>query len=118
MQDSIAVALTERIVAKARALPVGDPTKAETLIGPLINAGQRDRTHDIVQRAIAGGAYLATGGSYEALFYQPTVLTGVTPGNPASRKRSLVPSLRSQHFITMTKRWHLRITPSMGFQRR
>lgn len=80
VHESIAAELTRRLVEKARHLPVGDPATEQVALGPLINERQRDRVHGIVQDSIAQGARLEAGGTYEKLFYQPTVLSGVKPG--------------------------------------
>jgi benzaldehyde dehydrogenase (NAD) len=52
-------------------------------LGPVIDAGQRDKIHAIVEASTAGGARLAAGGEYDRLFYRPTVLAGVTADTPA-----------------------------------
>ncbi|WP_027350411.1 benzaldehyde dehydrogenase [Halotalea alkalilenta] len=72
-----------RLTAKARSLKVGDPAKEEVAIGPLINAVQRDNAARVVEQAVAAGAKVETGGSFTELFFQPTVLSGVTADNPA-----------------------------------
>jgi benzaldehyde dehydrogenase (NAD) len=59
---------------------VGDPASGQVALGPLINRRQLERVHGIVQDSIAAGAKLHAGGTYDKLFYQPTVLTGVKPG--------------------------------------
>ncbi|MBB4199888.1 benzaldehyde dehydrogenase [Rhodoblastus sphagnicola] len=73
----------ELLANKAKHLPVGDPFRAEVAIGPIMNAKQLERVHQIVTDTVQAGAQLAAGGSYEGLFYKPTVLTGVTAGMPA-----------------------------------
>jgi benzaldehyde dehydrogenase (NAD) len=78
--EKIVDKLTELMVAKATHLPVGDPASQQVALGPLISARQRDRVHGIVQDSVKQGAHLAAGGSYDRLFYKPTVLTGVKPG--------------------------------------
>jgi acyl-CoA reductase-like NAD-dependent aldehyde dehydrogenase/ABC-type branched-subunit amino acid transport system ATPase component len=78
-QRSIARDLTERLVAKAKNLPVGDPSAGPCALGPIINARQIERIDGIVKDAVAKGAILRAGGSYERLFYHPTVLENVTP---------------------------------------
>ncbi|MBI5430199.1 MAG: benzaldehyde dehydrogenase [Nitrosomonadales bacterium] len=80
VHEKIAAQLTELLVAKATHLPVGDPATQQVALGPLISERQRDRVHAIVQDSVKQGAQLAAGGTYEKLFYQPTVLTGVKPG--------------------------------------
>jgi benzaldehyde dehydrogenase (NAD) len=68
---------------KAAKLPVGDPAREEVALGPVIDAGQRDKIHDIVTASTASGASVAVGGEYDRLFYRPTVLAGVTSSTPA-----------------------------------
>ena len=80
VHERIAADLTGRIAAEANQLPVGNPATDEVALGPLINARQVEHCHGIVQDSVAAGAVLEAGGSYEDLFYRPTVLSGVTPG--------------------------------------
>jgi benzaldehyde dehydrogenase (NAD) len=80
VHEAIAPALIERLVAKAGRLPVGNGATEQVALGPLIDARQRDRVHLAVQEAVQAGATLLAGGSYEGLFYRPTVLSGVKPG--------------------------------------
>lgn len=80
VQRGLHDALVERLVGKAAHLPVGDPTGGQVALGPLISRGQLERVHAIVQDTVAAGATLAAGGTYEGLFYQPTVLIDVKPG--------------------------------------
>ena len=61
----------------ADALPAGDPTRPEVAVGPLIDARQRDRVHGLVEASVRSGARLDAGGTFEGLFYRPTVLSGV-----------------------------------------
>lgn len=83
VQQGIYEAFVERLVAKARSLTVGDPASSQVHLGPLINAAQRDNALRIVDAARAAGATLATGGSADGLFFQPTVLSDVQTDNPA-----------------------------------
>jgi benzaldehyde dehydrogenase (NAD) len=77
--DDYAAALAEH----ADRLPVGDPTRPDVALGPIIDAKQRDNIHRIVTSSVDAGAHLAAGGSYEGLFYRPTVLTEVPLTAPA-----------------------------------
>ena len=72
--------LTERLVEKAKKLPVGDPNGGPCALGPLINERQLERVEGIVKDAVAKGAVLRAGGTYDRLFYQPTVLEEAKPG--------------------------------------
>lgn len=80
VQQGLHDGLVARLVEKAGQLSVGDPIGRQVALGPLISQGQVERVHGIVRDTVAAGATLAAGGTYEGLFYRPTVLTGVTPG--------------------------------------
>jgi benzaldehyde dehydrogenase (NAD) len=73
----------ERLAATADHIPVGNPATSEVPLGPVIDAHQRDRIHDLVMRSQAAGARLAAGGTYEDLFYRPTVLAESGYDHPA-----------------------------------
>jgi benzaldehyde dehydrogenase (NAD) len=77
--DQYVAALAE----KASHLPVGDPASGQVALGPIIDARQRDKVHALVTGSVDAGAKLAAGGTYEGLFYQPTVLADVAPAMPA-----------------------------------
>jgi benzaldehyde dehydrogenase (NAD) len=83
VQDGIADRYVERLATTARQLPVGDPAVKEVALGPIIDERQRDKIHSFVTATVSSGARLAAGGSYDALFYQPTVLAEVRPGMAA-----------------------------------
>jgi benzaldehyde dehydrogenase (NAD) len=83
VHDRVYDDFVERLAAKASGLPVGDPATSQVALGPMIDAGQRDHTHDIVTSTAAAGARIAAGGSFERLFYSATVLADVPPGSRA-----------------------------------
>jgi acyl-CoA reductase-like NAD-dependent aldehyde dehydrogenase len=72
------------VVAGAKGLRVGDPTRWETEVGPMASREQFDLVRELVDDAVAAGATLHCGGPAavpefpEASFFAPTVLTGVT----------------------------------------
>jgi benzaldehyde dehydrogenase (NAD) len=72
-----------RLAEKAGHLPVGDPASGQVALGPIIDERQRDKVHALVTGSVDAGARLAAGGTYEGLFYQPTVLADVAPAMPA-----------------------------------
>ena len=73
----------ERLSATANGIPVGDGATTDAPLGPVIDAGQRDRIHSLVTGSIDAGARLTAGGTYEGLFYRPTVLADSAPEHPA-----------------------------------
>jgi len=68
---------------KAVHLPVGNPATEQVALGPIIDERQRDKVHELVTASVGAGARLAAGGTYEGLFYQPTVLAEMSPEMPA-----------------------------------
>jgi benzaldehyde dehydrogenase (NAD) len=81
-----------RLLAEtADALTVGDPAAGDFALGPVIDSGQRDKIHNLVTSSVAAGATLAAGGTYQDLFYRPTVLADVTASVPAYRSEVFGP---------------------------
>jgi len=78
--ESIANALVERLAAKAKKLPVGDPAREKVALGPIINARQLQGISAAVSESVAAGAVLHAGGNSNGPYFQPTVLAGVKPG--------------------------------------
>ncbi len=77
VQSGMADDYIAALAARADHLPVGDPTSGVVALGPVIDAGQRDRIHSLVTESVDAGARLAAGGTFEDLYYRPTVLADV-----------------------------------------
>jgi benzaldehyde dehydrogenase (NAD) len=67
----------EALAERARNITVGDPATGQVGLGPMINERQRDRGHAMLQEAIEQGARVVEGGTYDGLFYRPTVVVDV-----------------------------------------
>jgi len=83
VHESVADRYVEALAEKADHLPVGNPAKEQVALGPLIDESQRDKVHALVTSSVEGGARVAAGGTYEGLFYRPTVLADVTEDSAA-----------------------------------
>jgi benzaldehyde dehydrogenase (NAD) len=81
----------KKLAEKAEHLPVGDPAKGHVALGPIIDAQQRDRIHSIVSTTVGAGARLMAGGTYDGLFYKPTVLADVPRDSTAFREEIFGP---------------------------
>ena len=64
-----------------------------TDVGPLINRRGAERVEAQVRQAVADGAKIVTGGKRRDNFFEPTILTGVTPGTPAFADETFGPVL-------------------------
>lgn len=91
VHKKIAKEYTKQMVAKAKALPVGNPHTQPVALGPLITDKQVERVHRIVQESVQMGAKLLAGGKHDGRFYQPTVLSKVTPKMPVFREEIFGP---------------------------
>ena len=82
VQSSVAEVFTQKLVAAAKALSLGNGLTDGVDLGPLVNARAVQDVDALVQATVEAGALVACGGSPSELggnFYSPTVLTGVTP---------------------------------------
>ena len=84
----------ELFVATTRKLRVGDPSKDDTQIGPLVSAAQRQTTEEFIAEAERAGRVVACGGKRplpRGFYLEPTVLLGVEPGDRVWREEVFGP---------------------------
>jgi len=80
--DSVAEAFEQKFVANTARLKVGDPLEYDTRIGPLARKDLQETLDQQVQQSIQQGAKVLIGGKAregKGNFYEPTILTNVTP---------------------------------------
>jgi len=86
VQRSVSDVFIEAFIAGMKGVPMGDPMAQETLLGPLSSPEALDGLVRQVEEAVSHGAQVLTGGKRAdrtGLFYEPTVLAGITKNNPA-----------------------------------
>ena len=81
----------EKFTEKLREAKPGDPTAEDTAIGPLSSESAADQLEDQVKRAVAGGAEVVVGGNRDGNYFEPTILTGINPGDEASQEEFFGP---------------------------
>jgi len=94
VQAPVYDAFTAKLVAAVSALRVGDGLEGATDQGPLIDADAVTKVEEHLADALAQGARIAYGGKRHALggtFFQPTVLTEVTPRMKVAREETFGP---------------------------
>src|SRR5256884_191806 len=94
VSDQVYNDFLRQFVERMRALKVGDPTDDATEIGPLASEQILNDVHEQVQKSIAAGANLLTGGNRihgAGFFYEPTVLVDVPKTSPAYREEIFGP---------------------------
>ncbi|MET1232958.1 MAG: aldehyde dehydrogenase family protein [Candidatus Limnocylindrales bacterium] len=77
VHDEIWEPFMERLAEGARNLRSGDPLDPETVLGPMVDEAQAQRTQRWVEEAVALGGRVITGGRAEGAFFPATVLTDV-----------------------------------------
>ncbi|HUK92912.1 MAG TPA: aldehyde dehydrogenase family protein, partial [Methanomicrobiales archaeon] len=101
VHEEIAPRFTAELLARVRALKVGDGLDPSVEMGPLQNpaqldriAGQVDQVRDGKEgRLLAGGSRLGDAGRGRGFFYAPTLVTDVSPDSSILREEVFGPVL-------------------------
>lgn len=96
VHEDVVEEFTEIVVDHARGLTVGDPTDPQSDMGPLNNEDVAAKMDSHVADAVSAGAELLHGGNRltdapSELYYEPTVLGGVTPDTHVNRAETFGP---------------------------
>jgi succinate-semialdehyde dehydrogenase/glutarate-semialdehyde dehydrogenase len=94
VHESIAEEFVERFVQRLALLQVGDPADAATTIGPLARPDLRAALLRQIEKTVAQGARLVTGGrpiDGPGAYVEPTILDGVEPGMTAFAEETFGP---------------------------
>jgi len=107
VQNSIREAFTERLLAMARNMKLGDPMRADTEIGPIATPPQYEKVLQYIDVARADGARCILGGEPATgpgldggMFVQPTIFTDVTSGMRIAQEEVFGPVLSIMGFDT------------------
>jgi len=103
VQEGIYEAFAAKLTAAVRTLKVGPGTESGVSVGPLINADAIKKVEAHVADAVKQGAHVVVGGKRDAhggTFFQPTVLTGVTPKMLITREETFGPVAPLLKFAT------------------
>ena len=94
VQDGVYDAFADKLAERVAALKVGPGIEAGVKQGPLIDAAALAKVEDHIADATGKGARVTVGGRRDAqggTFFQPTVLTGVTPAMKIAREETFGP---------------------------
>src|SRR5438552_8978745 len=94
VHDAVYDAFAQKLAERVRALKVGPGTESGVAQGPLINSAAVDKVEEHIADATAHGAKVALGGKRHALggtFFEPTILTNVTPEMKIFREETFGP---------------------------
>ena len=79
VDEQIADAFVERLGARARALPLGDPRHGPVVLGSVVDMSTVERCNALIDDALAKGATLVCGGKSNSTLMPATLLDRVTP---------------------------------------
>jgi succinate-semialdehyde dehydrogenase/glutarate-semialdehyde dehydrogenase len=94
IQAGVYAAFAAKLKSAAAELRVGDGLAGATDQGPLIDAKAIAKVEEHIADAVAKGAKVTLGGKRHALggsFFEPTILTGVTPNMLVAREETFGP---------------------------
>ena len=80
-----------KFTAALTAVKQGDPHERGTELGPLSSQVASERLEDQVRRAVEQGATVVAGGKRNGNYFEPTVLTDITPENDIYREELFGP---------------------------
>ena len=95
IHDDLVAGLSDAV----QSLVVGDPSNAATELGPVVSAEQRERVVGMVDRAVAAGAEVATGGKARSgggFFYEPSVIVGAAQSDEIIQREVFGPVVTVQ----------------------
>lgn len=99
VHQDVAGALRERLAAAVEAVSWGDPQRAETVSGPMIDERAADRVEAWTRQAVAGGARVLAGGGREGpRLLRPVLLEGVGADQPFASRELFGPGMAMQTF--------------------
>ncbi|WP_265500225.1 NAD-dependent succinate-semialdehyde dehydrogenase [Paracoccus beibuensis] len=92
VQSGVYDAFARKLAAAVDKLNVGDGLQEGTTTGPLINESAVEKVQEHIRDVLDGGGAVVTGGDrIEGLFFQPTVVTGVTDAMKVSTEETFGP---------------------------
>ena len=98
VEESLVVPLTALLLEATERLVLGNGIDKSTVLGPIINEERLNSIEtDVAQalnqgaRALCGGRRATEGALAQGFFYQPTLLTGVTPDMPIAQEETFGP---------------------------
>jgi succinate-semialdehyde dehydrogenase / glutarate-semialdehyde dehydrogenase len=94
LHEKIADDFLARFKQELETLVPGDPMDPNTTLGPLCSESALQLIQRQIESAVEGGAKVLLGGKRIArhgYFIEPTILTGITPGNPVYHQELFAP---------------------------
>ena len=93
VHEAIVDDFVEKFSTKVRELKSGDPTDEDTYIGVLAREDLAEDLEKQVQDSVKMGAEIVLGGKRDGTYFEPTILTEVTPDMPVFQEETFGPAI-------------------------
>mgnify|MGYP005605497545 FL=1 len=103
VHENIAKDFVEKFKVAVQNLKIGNPLDKETQIASLARVDLAEELEKQVQQSIQMGAQLILGGKRNNAFYEPTILTNVTPQMPVFHEETFGPVAAITTFKTIAE---------------
>ncbi|GLX06551.1 aldehyde dehydrogenase family protein [Microbispora sp. NBRC 16548] len=101
VEDAVADAFTDKLVAAVGSLVTGDPADDKTQVGPLVSEDAAIRVESWVNEAVSAGARLLAGGTRDGATVAPTVLADVPADAKVAREEVFGPVMIVQRVASV-----------------
>ena len=91
LHRSIEKEFMEKFMDKVKALKSGDPMEEDTFLGVMAREDLAEELEDQVNRSVKDGAKILLGGKRKGTYFEPTILTNVTPRMPVFKEETFGP---------------------------
>lgn len=93
VDQSIADAFVKKLKKKVKELKSGNPMDEDTFIGVLAREDLAEKLEEQMNRSVEMGAKILLGGKRDKAYFEPTILTKVTPDMPVFKEETFGPLL-------------------------
>lgn len=114
IQEEVSEKFLEIFRAKVKELKSGDPMEENTFIGVMAKEGLAKDLEDQVKRSVEAGAKILLGGNRKGTYFEPTILTNVTPEMAVFREETFGPVISVTNFKTKEEAVELVNTSDFG----
>lgn len=100
LQESISERFLDMFVKEVKELKAGDPMKEDTFIGVMAKEDLAEELEEQMNKSVKAGAKILLGGKRKGTFFEPTILTHVTPKMPVFSEETFGPVISVTTFKT------------------
>lgn len=93
VEEAIREEFLALLIPKVEAITLGDPTHEDTMVGTLISESEAMRVETAIQKAVADGGRLLTGGERQGTLVTPAIVDGVEGGHEFAQEELFGPAV-------------------------